>query len=79
MDFRKDSETYGIANSIFCGEPYLKAVRIPKGVAHGYEVLPGKEMLMVYYTNQHYNPKDEYRFAFDDPEIGWPSWGITHR
>ena len=79
VDFRTDSPTYGVANSIFCGERYLKAVRIPCGVAHGYEVMPGDEMFMVYYTNQHYNPKDEFRFSFDDPQIGFTWWGITHR
>ena len=34
VDFRKDSETYGVANSVFAGELYAKAVRIPAGVAH---------------------------------------------
>ena len=48
-------------------------------VAHGYEVLGNDEMVMVYYTNQHYNPADEHRFAHDDPEIGWTWWGIEHR
>ena len=79
VDFRSDSPTYGLANSIFCGEQYLKAVRIPRGVAHRYEVLPGKDMVMVYYTNQHYDPNDEFRFDFDDPAIGFPAWGITNR
>ena len=79
VDFRVGSPTYGIANSIFAGERYPKAVRIPKGVAHGYEVLPGDEMLMVYYTDQHYNPKDEYRFHHDDPAIGFTWWGIENR
>lgn len=79
VDFRTASPTYGLANSIFCGDRYLKAVRIPKGVAHGYEVLGDTEMTMVYYTNQHYNPKDEHRFAHDDPRIGWTWWGIEHR
>jgi len=79
VDFRVGSPTLGVANSIFAGERYPKAVRIPCGVAHGYEVLPGDELLMVYFTNQHYNPKDEYRQAFDDPEVGFPAWGIENR
>lgn len=79
VDFRTDSPTFGVANSIFCGPLYPKAVRIPKGVAHGYEVMPGEDMIMVYYTNQHYNPKDEFRFAFDDPQIAFPAWGIENR
>ncbi|MEW6741625.1 MAG: dTDP-4-dehydrorhamnose 3,5-epimerase family protein [Planctomycetota bacterium] len=79
LDFREGSPTYGIANSVFAGELYLKAVRIPKGVAHGYEVLGNDVMTMVYYTNQHYNPKDEFRQAHDDPEIGFVWWGVHHR
>ena len=79
VDCRPSSATFGIANSIFCGELYPKAVRIPKGVAHGYEVLPGGDMWMVYYTDQHYNPKDEYRFKHDDPAIGFTWWGIENR
>jgi dTDP-4-dehydrorhamnose 3,5-epimerase len=79
VDFRVGSPTFGFANSIFCGERYPKAVRIPKGLAHGYEVLGEREMTMVYYTNQHYNPKDEFRSRHDDPEIGWTWWGIEHR
>ena len=79
VDCRVNSPTYGVANSIFAGELYPKAVRIPRGVAHGYEVLPGGDLLMVYYTDQHYNPKDEYRFRHDDPAIGFTWWGIENR
>ena len=79
VDCRVSSPTYGIANSIFAGAQYPKAVRIPRGIAHGYEVLPGDDLVMVYYTDQHYNPKDEYRFRHDDPAIGFTWWGIEHR
>ena len=79
VDFRCDSPTFGLANSIFCGHLYLKAVRIPNGVAHGYEVLGSEDMTMVYYTDRHYNPKDEHRARHDDPAIGWTWWGVEHR
>ena len=79
VDCRVRSKTFGVANSIFAGAQYPKAVRIPSGVAHGYEVLPGDDLLMVYYTNQHYNPKDEFRFRHDDPTIGFKWWGIENR
>jgi dTDP-4-dehydrorhamnose 3,5-epimerase len=79
VDCRVASPTYGVANSIFAGELYPKAVRIPRGVAHGYEVLPGGDLLMVYYTDKHYDPKDEYRFRHDDPAIGFTWWGIENR
>lgn len=79
VDFRPDSPTHGLANSIFAGEQYLKAVRIPAGVAHGYEVLPGPDLTMVYYTNRFYDPEDEYRIPHDDPGVRFPSWGIQNR
>jgi dTDP-4-dehydrorhamnose 3,5-epimerase len=79
VDCRRDSPTCGIANSIFAGELYPKAVRIPRGVAHGYEVLPGDDLVMVYYTDQHYDPKDEIRFRHDDPAIGFRWWGVENR
>lgn len=79
VDFRVDSPTFGLANSIFCGEHHLKAVRIPRGVAHGYEVLGNQEMTMVYYTDQVYEPTDEFRQQFDDPTIGFTWWGVKNR
>ena len=79
VDFRVDSPTFGWANSIFCGDRYLKAVRIPRGVAHGYEVLGQEEMTMVYYTNRVYNPADEFRVKWNDPEVGFTWWGIDFR
>lgn len=79
VDFRTESPTFGFANSIFCGHLYLKAVLIPKGIAHGYEVLGSEDMTMVYYTDQHWNQKDEFRARHDDPAIGWTWWGVEHR
>ena len=79
IDFRPASPTYKRANSIFAGELYPKAVRIPAGVAHGYEVFSGEDLLMVYYTNQTYNPNDEYRLSYDDPAIGFDQWGVKNR
>lgn len=79
VDFRKGSPTWGWANSVFAGEMYAKAVRIPAGVAHGYEVLPGSDLVMVYYTNRVYDPADEHRVPHDDPKVGFEEWGVKHR
>ncbi len=79
VDFRTGSPTKGFANSIFAGALYPKAVRIPAGVAHGYEVMPGDDLVMVYYTNRIYNPSDEYRVPWDDPGVGFTWWGIENR
>lgn len=79
VDFRVESPTYGVAHSIFAGELYPRAVRIPAGVAHGYEVMPGDDLVMVYYTNATYDPADEFRLSHDDPAVGFDAWGITNR
>jgi dTDP-4-dehydrorhamnose 3,5-epimerase len=79
VDFREGSETRGFANSIFAGALYPKAVRIPAGVAHGYEVLPGDDLLLVYFTNREYDPEDEHRAPHDDPRIGFAEWGVRNR
>ncbi|MFH1679260.1 MAG: dTDP-4-dehydrorhamnose 3,5-epimerase family protein [Candidatus Eisenbacteria bacterium] len=79
VDFREGSKTRGVANSVFAGALYPKAVRIPAGVAHGYEVLPGDDLLLVYFTNREYDPDDEHRLAHDDPRIGFAEWGVRNR
>ncbi len=79
VDIRKDSPTYLYANSIVCGEYFLKAVRIPNGVMHGYEVLPDGNMTMVYFTNKHYNTEDEFRVAFNSDIIKFEWWGIENK
>ena len=79
VDFRKDSKTFGLAQSIFAGDRYMKAVRIPAGIAHGYEVLPGDDLLLVYATNREYDRQDEYRVPHDDPAVAFTEWGVRHR
>lgn len=79
VDIRKGSPSYLFANSIVAGEYYLKAVRIPNGVMHGYEVLPDGNMTMVYWTDRHYNPKDEFRVSYDSSEIDFKWWGIENK
>jgi len=79
VDFRTASPTRGFANSIFAGDLHQKAIRIPAGVAHGYEVMPGEDSILVYYTNRTYNPQDEYRLPCDDPGVGFTWWGIQNR
>jgi len=79
IDFRKDSKTFGLAHSIFAGDRYLKAVRIPAGVAHGYEVFPGDDLILVYATNREYDREDEHRVPHDDPTVAFTEWGVRHR
>ncbi|TVY11822.1 dTDP-4-dehydrorhamnose 3,5-epimerase family protein [Paenibacillus cremeus] len=79
-DLREHSPSYGETNVFYMGEgaPYL--LFIPRGVAHGYRVLGAQPATIVYFTNLAYDPKqpDEYRLAYDDPEIGF-DWNTKFR
>jgi dTDP-4-dehydrorhamnose 3,5-epimerase len=76
-DTRKESPTYKEVQTIIMGQDKPQIVLIPKGVAHGYQVLGKDSVLLLYYTTKHYNPEDEHRIAFDDPEIGY-DWSIKN-
>jgi dTDP-4-dehydrorhamnose 3,5-epimerase len=70
-DTRKNSKTYKKLMEILMGETHgLKLVKIPPGVAHGYQVISGP-MRVVYITDREYDPQDELRIPHDDPEIGY--------
>jgi len=80
-DLRKDSPTKGETMQICVGdnaEPVL--IVIPKGVAHGYQVLGNNPFTLIYFTTEFYNPKDpdEERIAFDDKKINF-DWTIKNQ
>jgi len=80
-DLRKKSKTHGETMQICVGdnaEPIL--IVIPKGVAHGYQVLGKKSFTLIYFTTESFkkNKPDEERIAFDDPEIGF-KWKIKNQ
>ena len=79
-DRRPDSPTRGVTQVIYAGENNPVVIAIPIGVAHGYQVLGPKPVLLFYHVTQAYDPKapDEMRLAFDDPEIGF-DWRIQNR
>lgn len=76
-DLRKNSPTYKQTQAVILGEDDPKVLYIPKGVAHGYQVLGTRPAMLFYHTTQHYNPQDENRIAYDDPEIGF-DWSIKN-
>lgn len=70
-DTRRRSPTHKHLMEIMMGEKFgFKVVRVPPGVAHGYQVIHGP-MHIVYCMNKEYDPKDELRIPHDDPEIGY--------
>ena len=79
-DRRPDSPTKGETQVVYAGEDNPVLVLIPAGIAHGYQVLGTKPVMLFYHTTQSYNPAapDEERISFDDPEIGF-DWSIQNR
>ncbi|MBV9170851.1 MAG: dTDP-4-dehydrorhamnose 3,5-epimerase family protein [Chloroflexi bacterium] len=77
-DLRDDSPTRGRTQVFYLGEHNRALLFIPHGVAHGYRVLGGQPMTLVYYTTHVYNPRDELRRPWNDPEIGL-SWTTENR
>ncbi|MFH0818685.1 MAG: dTDP-4-dehydrorhamnose 3,5-epimerase family protein [Patescibacteria group bacterium] len=80
-DLRKESETYGQTQEIYMGENSnnSRIVLIPKGVAHGYQVLGNSNFTLMYFTTLSYDPKnpDEERISYDDKNINF-DWTIKH-
>jgi dTDP-4-dehydrorhamnose 3,5-epimerase len=79
-DRRPDSPTQGETQVVFAGEDNPVLVLIPAGIAHGYQVLGTKPVLLFYHTTRSYNPAepDEERIPFDDPAIHF-DWSIQNR
>jgi dTDP-4-dehydrorhamnose 3,5-epimerase len=70
-DIREDSPTYKQTMDFLMGDfQPAQVVKIPPGVAHGCKTVQGPASLL-YITSHTYNPKDEYRIAYNDPEINF--------
>jgi dTDP-4-dehydrorhamnose 3,5-epimerase len=77
-DLREGSPTRGRTEVFYLGDQNRALLLIPRGVAHGYRVLGSEPMGLVYYTTHVYNPRDELRRPWNDPEIGL-SWTTVNR
>jgi len=79
-DRRPNSPTEGVTQVVYAGEDNPVVILIPIGVAHGYQVLGNKPVVLFYHVTQAYDPKqpDEQRIPFDDPQIGF-DWSIQNR
>jgi dTDP-4-dehydrorhamnose 3,5-epimerase len=70
-DLRESSPTYKELNEFILGdEPDNIIVKIPAGVAHGMKVLEGP-CHFVYATSRTYDPAEEGRVQYNDPDIGY--------
>ncbi len=79
-DRRPGSPSFGQTQVIYAGEDNPVLIFIPTGLAHGYQVLGAKPVILFYHVTRSYDPAnpDEYRIPFDDPTIGF-DWSIQNR
>ncbi len=78
VDFRADSKTFGKRNTMYVGKLRPWQILIPPGVGHGYKVVGLEPALLVYMTDRCYNPADEGRIAYNDPQVGY-DWELQHK
>ena len=73
VDMRSDSDTFLEYFSIELRESGFKALYIPEGFAHGYQVLKAASRIL-YFTTALYSKEHEHTLRFDDPKvnINWP-------
>ena len=68
-DMRENSSTYKRTMDLLMGDLYpAQIIKIPPGVAHGCQTVQGPVNLL-YVTSHIYNPDDELRLPYNDPQI----------
>ena len=68
-DIRDASSTYKQTMDFLMGDlQEAQVIKIPPGVAHGCKTIQGPVNLF-YITSYVYDPNDEHRIPYDDPEI----------
>jgi dTDP-4-dehydrorhamnose 3,5-epimerase len=68
VDIRCTSPTFGNWFGIILNDIIFNQLYIPKGFAHGYNVL-SNEAIISYKLSDYYNPSDEKGISCDDPDI----------
>jgi dTDP-4-dehydrorhamnose 3,5-epimerase len=77
-DLRTGSGSFARINTVFIGSLRPWSLRIPPGVAHGYKVVSHEPGVLVYVTDRFYDPEDEGRIAYNDPDINY-DWELQHK
>ena len=78
VDLRKASPTYGARNTFYLGALRPWQLLVPPGIAHGYKVIGTEPAVLVYVTNRFYDPSDEGRIPYNDPQIQY-DWETQHK
>lgn len=78
VDIRKNSQTFGKWYGVILSGDNKKQFLIPEGFLHGFLVLSESAITSYKCTNL-YEPNDECRIRWDDPDIGvkWPTDGMN--
>lgn len=77
-DLRRQSRTFGLINTVYVGRFRPWEILIPPGVAHGYKALGVEPIELLYFTDRHYNPADELRIPYNDPDVAY-DWETQHK
>jgi dTDP-4-dehydrorhamnose 3,5-epimerase len=79
VDLREGSPTAGRIQTLILGDHSPRMVAIPPYVAHGYQALSLRDVMLTYYVTEPYDPSDpdEGRIAWNDPRIGF-DWSIEN-
>ncbi len=77
-DLRRYSKTFGLTNTIYTGRFRPWEILIPPGVGHGYKALGVEPIQLLYMTDRHYNPADEFRLPYNDANIAY-DWETQHK
>jgi len=78
VDLRKESPTFGARNTFYLGALRPWQLLVPPGIAHGYKVIGTEPAVLVYVTNRFYDPNDEGRIPYNDPQIQY-DWETQHK
>jgi dTDP-4-dehydrorhamnose 3,5-epimerase len=78
VDFRENSPTFGVKNTMYLGTLRPWQVLIPPGVGHGYKVIGRDPGFLVYVTSRLYDPQDEGRVPYNHPSIQY-DWELQHK
>jgi dTDP-4-dehydrorhamnose 3,5-epimerase len=76
VDLRRDSPTFGHHVIVELSEDNKRQLFIPRGFAHGFQVLSEKAVF-TYKVDNRYAPETECSIRFDDPSLAiqWPIMG----
>ena len=68
VDLRTNSKTYGMSFSIELSSDNKKQLLIPKGFAHGFQIL-SETAIVNYKVDNYYNPKSESGLIWNDKNL----------